>query len=130
MLGGEWAGAVLLAVEHGSAKRRGLNASWTQCGTPGGTLLATAALGITTYMTSNATFIAWAWRIPFLISVVCSSSTACGCVRASPSRRNLGELKAKDEIAKAPVSEGASAATGGACSWAAASSLARMRWAR
>jgi MFS family permease len=28
MLGGEWAGAVLLSVEHGSAKRRGLNASW------------------------------------------------------------------------------------------------------
>jgi MFS family permease len=60
MLGGEWAGAVLLSVEHGSAKRRGLNASWTQCGTPGGTLLATAALALTTALTSNDTFIAWA----------------------------------------------------------------------
>lgn len=67
MLGGEWAGAVLLSVEHGSANRRGLNASWAQCGTPGGTLLATAALAITTLLTSNAAFLAWAWRIPFLI---------------------------------------------------------------
>ncbi len=104
MLGGEWAGAVLLAVEHGSAKRRGLNASWTQCGTPGGTLLATAALGITTYMTSNATFIAWAWRIPFLISVVLILYGVWLRARVAESPQ-FSELKAKDEIAKAPVSE-------------------------
>ena len=31
-LGGEWAGAVLIAVEHGDQRKRGQNASWTQCG--------------------------------------------------------------------------------------------------
>ena len=104
MLGGEWAGAVLLAVEHGSVKRRGLNASWTQCGTPGGTLLATAALGVTTYMTSNATFIAWAWRLPFLVSVVLILYGVWLRARVAETPQ-FSELKAKDEIAKAPVSE-------------------------
>jgi MFS family permease len=104
MLGGEWAGAVLLAVEHGSIKRRGLNASWTQCGTPGGTLLATAALGVTTYMTSNVTFIAWAWRIPFLVSVALILYGVWLRARVAETPQ-FSELKAKDEIAKAPVSE-------------------------
>jgi MFS family permease len=68
-LGGEWAGSVLLSVEHGSVHRRGLNASWSQCGTPGGTLLATAVLGLTTHLTTNDEFLSWAWRIPFLASI-------------------------------------------------------------
>jgi MFS family permease len=104
MLGGEWAGAVLLSVEHGSAKRRGLNASWTQCGTPGGTLLATAALALTTAVTSNETFIAWAWRIPFLISVVLILYGVWLRARV-PETPQFSMLKAKDEIARAPVME-------------------------
>lgn len=69
-LGGEWAGAVLLSVEHGRNHQRGLNASWSQCGTPAGTLLATGALGLTTYLTTNDAFVAWAWRVPFVASLV------------------------------------------------------------
>ena len=104
MLGGEWAGAVLLAVEHGSAKRRGLNASWTQCGTPGGTLLATAALGVTTALTSNATFIAWAWRVPFLISLVLIVYAVWLRARVSETPQ-FTELKATQQIARSPVME-------------------------
>jgi MFS family permease len=104
MLGGEWAGAVLLSVEHGSAKRRGLNASWTQCGTPGGTLLATAALALTTALTSNDTFIAWAWRIPFLVSVVLILYGVWLRARV-PETPQFSILKAKDDIARAPVME-------------------------
>jgi MFS family permease len=104
MLGGEWAGAVLLAVEHGSAKRRGLNASWTQCGTPGGSLLATAALAVMTYVTSEATFIAWAWRIPFLISVVLIGYGIWLRWRVAETPQ-FTELKEKHETARAPVSE-------------------------
>ncbi len=104
MLGGEWAGAVLLSVEHGSVKRRGLNASWTQCGTPGGTLLATAALGITTALTTNEAFIGWAWRIPFLISVVLIGY-GIWLRRRVAETPQFAELKEKKEIARAPVSE-------------------------
>lgn len=69
-LGGEWGGAVLLVSEHGDAKRRGFWASWPQCGAPGGSLLSTAVLAILAAVQSDATFLAWGWRIPFLISAV------------------------------------------------------------
>lgn len=39
-LGGEWGGAVLMAVEHAPADKRGLYGSWVQIGVPAGTLIA------------------------------------------------------------------------------------------
>ena len=69
-LGGEWAGAVLLSMEHGRQDRRGLNASWTQVGPSGGTLLATAVIAILTSWLSDAEFLGWGWRVPFLASLV------------------------------------------------------------
>jgi MFS family permease len=103
-LGGEWAGSVLLSVEHGAPQRRGLNASWTQCGTPAGTLLATAALGVTTYLTTNADFVAWAWRIPFLISVVLMGY-GIWLRRHVDETPQFRALEVKHETARAPVSE-------------------------
>lgn len=69
-LGGEWAGAVLLSMEHGRQDRRGLNASWTQMGPSGGTLLATGAIAVLTSQLSEGEFIQWGWRVPFLASLV------------------------------------------------------------
>jgi MFS family permease len=69
-LGGEWAGAVLIAVEHGDQRTRGRNASWTQVGPAVGTLMATAFIGLITYVVSPAAFVRWAWRIPPLTSIV------------------------------------------------------------
>ncbi|MDT7804365.1 MAG: hypothetical protein QOI78_7798 [Actinomycetota bacterium] len=69
-LGGEWGGAVLIVSEHGDAKRRGFWASWPQCGAPGGNLLATGVLAILSATQSDATFLAWGWRVPFLLSGV------------------------------------------------------------
>lgn len=69
-LGGEWAGAVLVAVEHGAQDKRGRNASWTQLGPSLGTLLATASISLTTYLLSSDAFLAWGWRLPFLVSLL------------------------------------------------------------
>src|SRR3954447_24655014 len=69
-LGGEWGGAVLIVSEHGDDRRRGFWASWPQCGAPGGNLLATAVLAILSATQSDATFMAWGWRVPFLLSGV------------------------------------------------------------
>ncbi|PGH51459.1 MFS transporter [Streptomyces sp. Ru87] len=69
-LGGEWGGAVLLVSEHGDARRRGFWASWPQTGAPAGQLLATGVLALLTATMSDATFEAWGWRIPFLLSGV------------------------------------------------------------
>ena len=69
-LGGEWAGAVLISVEHGAQHQRGRNASWTQVGPSVGTLLATGGIALITYLVSPDEFLLWGWRIPFLASVV------------------------------------------------------------
>lgn len=69
-LGGEWAGAVLISVEHGAQHQRGRNASWTQVGPSVGTLLATGGIALVTYLVSPDEFLSWGWRIPFLASVV------------------------------------------------------------
>jgi metabolite-proton symporter len=69
-LGGEWGGAVIMSVEHGDPRRRGLNASWPQVGVPAGNLLAAAVLWILNSTLSNAAFLSWGWRVPFLLSGV------------------------------------------------------------
>jgi metabolite-proton symporter len=69
-VGGEWGGAVLLAAEHGDARRRGFWASWPQAGVPAGNLLAAGVLAILAARLSDAEFLAWGWRVPFLLSAV------------------------------------------------------------
>ena len=68
-VGGEWGGSVLLAMEWGSQKRRGLMASFPQMGVPMGLLLATAAVKLTEGWAGDS-FTSWAWRVPFLLSAV------------------------------------------------------------
>jgi MFS transporter, MHS family, shikimate and dehydroshikimate transport protein len=69
-VGGEWGGAVLMAVEHGHEGRRGFYGSCVQMGVPVGLLLATSVFAIVTKMTTEAQFLAWGWRIPFLLGIV------------------------------------------------------------
>jgi metabolite-proton symporter len=69
-LGGEWAGAVLLSMEHGDANKRGRNASFAQVGPSCGTLIGTGFITLVTVMMSADQFQAWGWRIPFLLSLV------------------------------------------------------------
>ena len=68
-VGGEWGGAVLMAVEHGHAGRRGLFASCVQAGMPIGLLLANGAFKICSGM-DEAKFLAWGWRVPFLLGIL------------------------------------------------------------
>ena len=67
-LGGEWGGAVLMTLESGDDRRRGLNASWPQVGVPIGLLLANGVLSLMGALTSDAAFLSWGWRVPFLLS--------------------------------------------------------------
>lgn len=69
-IGGEWAGAVLLSMEHGAWSQRGRNASFAQVGPACGTILGTAVIGAITVWLSPAAFEAWGWRIPFCLSLV------------------------------------------------------------
>ena len=68
-LGGEWAGASLLTVEHAPRSRRGFWGSIPQTGGPIGYLM---AIGITSLfaLLPEHDFLRWGWRVPFLLSVV------------------------------------------------------------
>jgi metabolite-proton symporter len=68
-VGGEWGGSVTLTMEWGNPRRRGFIASWPQVGVPIGLLLSTGAVSLTSHLAGPA-FDTWAWRLPFLASLV------------------------------------------------------------
>jgi MHS family shikimate/dehydroshikimate transporter-like MFS transporter len=68
-LGGEWGGAVLMAVEHSPDDKRGLNGSWPQMGVPAGLVLGTGAFAAVSAISGEA-FVTWGWRMPFLLSIL------------------------------------------------------------
>jgi MFS family permease len=68
-VGGEWGGAVLMAVEHAPPHRRAWFGSFPQWGTPLG--LAASSLAILgARAVSGDAFLTWGWRLPFLFSAV------------------------------------------------------------
>jgi MFS family permease len=69
-VGGQWGGAILLATESVSKSRRGLYGGIAQAGLSVGIVLANLALLLANRTTSPAAFMAYGWRIPFLLSVV------------------------------------------------------------
>ena len=68
-VGGEWGGAALMALEHSDPKRRGFAASFVNAGAPTGAVLGTVVMGIFSALPQDA-FLAWGWRVPFLLSFV------------------------------------------------------------
>ena len=69
-VGGEWGGAVLMSVEHAPKGRRGFFGSWPQMGVPAGLLLSTGVFALVQAITTEAAFMSWGWRVPFLASAV------------------------------------------------------------
>lgn len=69
--GGEWGGAVLMAVEHAPDGQRGRFGAFPQIGVPIGLLLASGMLALMTGVISPGdAFLEWGWRVPFLLSIV------------------------------------------------------------
>jgi metabolite-proton symporter len=69
-VGGEWGGAVLMAVEHAPPGARGFYGSWPQIGVPAGLLLSTAVFTVFSATLPEDQLLAWGWRVPFLLSIV------------------------------------------------------------
>jgi MFS transporter, MHS family, shikimate and dehydroshikimate transport protein len=102
-LGGEWGGAVLMVVENSPAKNRGLLGSMVQIGWPIGNL---AAIGMFAALSQvpESDFLAWAWRVPFLISI---ALVGIGLyirlqLEETPVFRTI---EARKEVAKVPLVE-------------------------
>ena len=68
--GGEWGGAVLMAVEHAPKTRRGVFGASPQMGVPLGLLLASGMLALMALIAPGEAFLQWGWRVPFLLSFV------------------------------------------------------------
>ncbi|MFJ8113914.1 MFS transporter [Streptomyces sp. NPDC096132] len=100
--GGEWGGAALIAVEHAPTGKRGRFGAFPQLGAPLGLLLANGVLALITALTSDEQFLAWGWRIPFLLSVglVAAGFIIRRKVEESPVYR---ELKKTGNDAKTPL---------------------------
>lgn len=103
-LGGEIGGAVLVAVEHAPGDRRGFAASFANLGGPAGSFLAAFVMGLFSKGLSPQAFLAWGWRVPFLLSIVL---LAIGMiVRLSVSETPLfQELQATTEAKRTPAAE-------------------------
>ena len=67
-VGGEWGGAVLLALEYGHRGRRGFFASWPQAGVPLGLLTSSGVVALFQNYLTEEQFLAWGWRVPFFLS--------------------------------------------------------------
>ena len=69
-IGGEWGGAVLMAVEYAPPNRRGLYGGFVQIGNPAGLILANLAFLAVVALVPDEEFLTWGWRIPFIASAV------------------------------------------------------------
>ena len=103
-VGGEWGGAVLLALETGHRGRRGFFASCPQAGVPLGLLLSTGVLAAFVGGLSDEAFMSWGWRIPFLLSalLIVVGLLIRIWVAESPL---FSQLKDQNRVARTPVLE-------------------------
>ncbi len=103
-VGGEWGGAVLLALESGHRGRRGFYASWPQAGVPLGLLASTGVFTLVQEVVPEPAFTAWGWRIPFYLSglLIVVGLVIRVRVLETPLFR---ELRQADRVARAPVAE-------------------------
>jgi metabolite-proton symporter len=100
-VGGEWGGAVLMAVEHAPPGRKGFFGSLPQTGVGFGLILSSLAMaGVSTL--SQADLLAWGWRVPFLASIVLVVIGWVIRVRV-PESPDFERIKAQGQSVKAPI---------------------------
>jgi metabolite-proton symporter len=103
-VGGEWGGAVLLALEYGHRGKRGFWASCPQAGVPLGLLTSAGVVALFESRLSPTDFLAWGWRVPFFLSGILIVVGLLIRVRIleTPLFRELQETQ---QVAHAPVKE-------------------------
>jgi metabolite-proton symporter len=103
-VGGEWGGAVLLALESGHRGKRGFYASWPQAGVPLGLLTSTGVFYLVHRLVPEPDFSAWGWRVPFFLSGLLIAVGLLIRLRIleTPLFR---QLQKDNQVARAPVTE-------------------------
>ncbi len=97
--GAEWGGAILMTYEHAPWKSKGKYTGIVQAGFPVGLLLANLVFLVSVHLPGT-----WAWRVPFLLSIVL---VMVGVVIRSkvPESPVFEEVKARGEIVKNPITK-------------------------
>lgn len=103
-VGGEWGGAVLLALEYGHDGKRGFFASFPQAGVPLGLLASTGVLALFEWMLPPDAFLAWGWRVPFYLSGLFILVGLAIRVRVLETPL-FAQLKENNQLAHSPVRE-------------------------
>lgn len=102
-VGGEWGGAVLMAVEHAPAGRKGFFGSLPQTGVGFGLILSSLAMSAVAVLPEKD-LLAWGWRVPFLASVLLL--VVGWVIRARiPESPDFERMKRERPPVKAPVLE-------------------------
>ncbi|HEY7448818.1 MAG TPA: MFS transporter [Vicinamibacterales bacterium] len=102
-VGGEWGGAVLMAVEHAPKGSRGFYGSWPQIGVPAGLLISTAVFAFFARLPEDQ-FLSWGWRVPFLLSIVLVAIGLLIRVRILETP-TFAKIKASGSEARQPILE-------------------------
>lgn len=102
-LGGEWGGAVLMVVENCPTHKRGFLGSMVQVGNPVGNLAAIGVFALVSQL-PEAEFMAWGWRVPFLLSVFLVGVGLYIRLRMEETAA-FREVKTRNEIVKMPIVE-------------------------
>ncbi|MER5390992.1 MFS transporter [Saccharopolyspora sp. NPDC002686] len=102
-VGGEWGGAMLVALEHAPSTRRGFAASFANMGGPAGAVLATLVVSAFSTL-PDAEFLSWGWRVPFLLSTALIAIGLLIRLKVSETPLFL-ELESKAERRKIPLLE-------------------------
>ncbi len=103
-VGGEWGGAVLLALEYGHTGKRGFYASWPQAGVPLGLLASNGAIALCLALLTPAEFDEWGWRIPFYLSGLLIIVGLLIRMRILETPL-FAAVQAKNEVAETPVTD-------------------------
>ncbi|PPQ33767.1 MFS transporter [Rhodopila globiformis] len=101
-LGGEYGGAATYVAEHAPQDRRGFYTSWIQTTATMGLFLSLLVILTTQSFLSDASFRAWGWRIPFLVSIVLLAISVWIRMRLGESPAFL-RMKTEDKRSRAPL---------------------------
>ena len=100
--GAEWGGAILMTYEHTAWNEKGKYTGWVQAGFPIGLLIANVVFLVSVNLPGD-----WAWRVPFLFSIVL---VVIGMIIRSkvPESPVFDEFKETGEVVKSPIVEAVS----------------------
>ena len=103
-LGGEYGGAVTYVAEHAPMGRRGFYTSWVQTTATLGLFMSLVVILLVRHSMSEEAFVAWGWRIPFLLSIILLGMSIW--MRMSLDESPLFQrMKDESKTSKAPLRE-------------------------